>query len=404
VGIALAAAIAASCSSGASGSKAFAPPPAGLPAFYSVPKQVPLAPGVLLKWQRLASGGPYRLYRVMYSSRSELGKPIAVTGLVYVPDGKPPSRGFDVVAWAHGTNGMAPQCAPSYTAPEDAVPYLTDLLAQGWLVVAPDYQGEGSPGPLPYIVGKVAAQNTVDAVRAAGGLPGVKLSRRYVVWGHSEGGQTAMFAWKIGPTYAPELRLEGVVAGAPPSQLRFIYDFLTNSPFKFYLLMTALGFHTAYGSAAPLDAVLTPKAESLLPQLLQGCAVHDFEVVYRYPLSELVKQDPAKVPAWAKLINENDPGQFTSATTVPLLVIHGGSDEQIPVASSALLASHLCSLGARLQRWVYPGQSHGGVVTVSMKDMVRWIRDRFEGVSMPDPMRPSGLPDVVAQTCASGFS
>ena len=35
------------------------------------------------------------------------------TGLVYFPDGPAPDDGWPIVAWAHGTSGLAPQCAPS---------------------------------------------------------------------------------------------------------------------------------------------------------------------------------------------------------------------------------------------------------------------------------------------------
>ncbi len=106
---------------------------------------------------------------------------------------------------------------------------------------------------LPYLVGVLAARNTIDIVRAAGHLAAAHASTNYVVWGHSEGGQTAMFGLAIGGTYAPELHLKGVVAGAPPSQFQDIYDFLKTSPFRYYLFMVGAGFNGAYGNAvAPL--------------------------------------------------------------------------------------------------------------------------------------------------------
>ena len=145
------------------------------------------------------------------------------------------------------------------------------LLDQGWEVTASDYQGEGTPGLLPYIAGDSAARNTIDIVRAARNLPAAHASDNYVVWGHSEGGQTAMFTLHIGPTYAPELHMKGVVAGAPPSQFNLIYSFLKTSPYRYYLLMAAGGLNAAYGdTAAPLDQVLTPKGMALVPDPRQG--------------------------------------------------------------------------------------------------------------------------------------
>ena len=72
------------------------------------------------------------------------------------------------------------------------------------MVTASDYQGEGTPGLLPYIAGDSAARNTIDIVRAARNLPAAHASDNYVVWGHSEGGHTAMFTLtRSGPRTHP---------------------------------------------------------------------------------------------------------------------------------------------------------------------------------------------------------
>ncbi len=389
----------AGCSSASSNSL---PAPRGLPAFYAVPRPLPSAPGTLVKSQRMAVSGVHgTVYRVMYLSETVRGAPVAVTGIVVVPVGQPPAGGFPVVTWGHGTNGMADVCAPSLD-PSSSVPLANVLLDRGWEIAASDYQGEGTPGLLPYLVGVSAARNTIDIVRAARHLAAAQASSRYVVWGHSEGGQTAMFALHIAAAYAPELQLQGVVAGAPPSQLGAIYLFLENSPFRYYLFMAAAGFHVAYGDkSAPLAAVLTPQAIRLLPLLDQGCSGYVANKLSGYSLSQLVKMDPFTVPAWRSLIAANDPESFSSASPTPLLMIQGGSDEQIPVVSTALLAQHLCGLGQDLERWVYPGQSHAGVIVPSMSDMVHWIADRFAGDPNPDPYQPSGLAGVQTTTCPS---
>ncbi|HEV3212096.1 MAG TPA: alpha/beta hydrolase [Acidimicrobiales bacterium] len=83
---------------------------------------------------------------------------------------------------------------------------------------------------------------------------------------------------------------------------------------------------------------------------------------------------------------------------MPLLIIQGGKDEQIPVASTQLLFSHLCALGQVAQRWIYPNQSHAGVIAPSFKDMVQWISDRFAGGTNPDPYVPTGAPGIVPAT------
>jgi pimeloyl-ACP methyl ester carboxylesterase len=378
------------------------PAPAGLPAFYSVPQPLPAAIGKLLKSEKVAAPGLHgTMYRVMYVSESMRGKPVAVTGLVAVPAGTAPAEGFPVVSWGHGTNGMADKCAPSLDpAGTQNLALANLLLDRGWEFTASDYEGEGTPGLMPYIAGVSAARNTIDIVRAARELPAAHASDRYVVWGHSEGGQTAMFALNIGPTYAKELKLQGVVAGAPPSQFKLLYTFLKTSPFRYYLLMAAGGLNAAYGdTAVPLGQVLTAKGISLLPALDKGCSGYVSDQLQNIDINTIVKADPFTVPAWQTVLKANDPEYIAAPVPVPLLMIQGGSDEQIPVASTQILAKHLCDIGQVLQRWIYPGQSHAGVIVPSAKDMTHWIADRFANGSNPDPYKPVGQSDVQTTTC-----
>ena len=382
---------------------ALIPAPAGLPAFYAVPKPLPTTKaGDLLKTEKVAAAGVNGdVYRVMYVSTTVHNAPTPVTGLVVVPKGAPPSGGWPVVTWGHGTNGMADKCAPSLNPADPQQAQLANLLlAHGWAVTASDYQGEGTPGLLPYIAGDSAARNVIDIVRAARQLPLGHVSVNYVVWGHSEGGQTAMYALKIGPTYAKDLHLKGVVAGAPPSQFNLIYVFLKGSPYRHYLLMAAGGLNAAYGNKeAPLDHVLTPAGLKLLPLLDQYCSGGIAQHLSSVDIAAVTKGDPFQDDLWRKVLDANDPQQFQSPSPIPLLMIQGGADEQIPPVSTKILAEHLCSIGQNLERWIYPGQSHAGVIGPSANDMAHWMTDRFDGGTNPDPYSPTGLANIDVTRC-----
>ena len=376
------------------------PAPPGLPAFYSVPLPIPAFAGKLIKSEAVTVAGLHgTMYRVMYASRNVYDAPVSVTGVIAVPNGTPPTGGFPVVSWAHGTNGMADVCAPSLSPASD-IPLANTLLDQGWVVTATDYQGEGTPGLHPYLAGFNAAHNTIDIVKAARQLTAAHAGTSYVVWGHSQGGHTAMFTLKIGAAYAPGLQLKGVVAGAPPSQFQYVYNSLKNSPFRYYLLMAAGGLHAAYGNTkAPLGQVLTPLGLQQIPKLDKGCTGYLVQQFGGLTTESLVKADPFTVPAWKQILIANDPGKFTTASAAPLLIIQGGQDEQIPVISTGLLANQLCSVGQVLQRWVYAGQSHAGVIAPSANDMVQWISHRFAGGANPDPYVPTGQATIGIKTC-----
>lgn len=377
------------------------PVPAGLPAFYSVPDPLPAGqPGDVIKTEPVASTKLHgTMTRVMYHSRSIQDRDIPVTGLVAVPSTSPPAGGYPVISWAHGTTGLADVCAPSLS-PDDYADLANNLLDAGYVVVGTDYEGLGTPGRHPFIVGESEARGVLDMVRAVRNLADAHASDRYLVWGHSQGGHAATFALHIADTWAPELHLTGVVAGAPPSQLSLIYQALQTSPAKHYLLMAAAGYNAAYGDqGAPLDAVLTPQGIEALSAVDTACSGDIARATAGLATSSVTKADPNTVPEWAKLLKDNDPGQFTAPAKQPLLIIHGGNDETIPVVSSQLLFDQLCKIGQVEQRWIYPGQTHGGVIVPSFGDMLTWIGNRFSGGPAPDPTAPIGQPDVQAQRC-----
>ena len=56
-------------------------------------------------------------------------------------------------------------------------------------------------------------------MRAARQIPEVGGGSRYALWGYSQGGHAALFAASIASAYAPELKLVGVAAAAPPTNL-----------------------------------------------------------------------------------------------------------------------------------------------------------------------------------------
>ncbi len=388
------------------------PAPTGLPSFYAVPTFSKTAKiGSVLKYEKVTpapTGLNGTTYRIMYISQNYLKKPVAVTGFMVIPSGKAPAGGWKVVAYGHGTNGMADQCAESQNPGSTEVSNTTTniFLSHGWALTYSDYQGEGTPGLMPYLAAVSAAQDTINSVRAAHSIALAHVGTTYMVWGHSEGGQTAVFANHIGKAYAPELTLKGVVAGAPPSQFAYIYGALQTTPYAYYLIMGAAGLNAYYGNTiAPLDQVMTPLAMSMLPDLETGCSAKISADVRPYvnshTLNLLIKADPYTLPAWRKVLNWNDPAAFSAKSTVPLLMIQGGSDAQIPVASTALLFQELCPLGQTLQRWIYPGQSHSGVNDVAYQDMITWMTHRFAGKATPDAYVPVGLNGVTpaAQTC-----
>ena len=64
--------------------------------------------------------------------------------------------------------------------------------------------------------------------------------------GYSEGGVAAAWAAQLQPTYAPELTLAGVAAGAAAADMELAGPTLDGSFFSFFLAYGAIGYAAAY--------------------------------------------------------------------------------------------------------------------------------------------------------------
>jgi dipeptidyl aminopeptidase/acylaminoacyl peptidase len=125
--------------------------------FYRWDAALPDKPGIMLREEPMTRqpeivAGQSR--RILYTSRDVRWNAgiVPVSGTLYFPQGKPPPGGWPLIAWAHGTLGVADACAPSWTGTPRDASYLNKWLQQGFAVVATDYQGLGGPGPHPYLI------------------------------------------------------------------------------------------------------------------------------------------------------------------------------------------------------------------------------------------------------------
>ncbi|MDP6947244.1 MAG: lipase, partial [Myxococcota bacterium] len=87
-----------------------------------------------------------------------------MTGVIAAPDTFATTP-RPVLSIAHGTTGLADQCAPSASFPDVFdLAALTPFLERGWVVAATDYEGLGGPGLHAYIVGESEARGVFDIV------------------------------------------------------------------------------------------------------------------------------------------------------------------------------------------------------------------------------------------------
>jgi len=151
------------------------------------------------------------------------GQETQATALVFTPQTVKPAGGWPLVVWAHGTTGVADACAPSRQGLKGNEYFIAKLLAAGYAVVAPDYEGLGEPSGKelhPFLNLKSAAYSITDAVVAASKLLGNTAETRWSVVGHSQGGHAALGAAQYASR--AQLNYKGAIAIAPASNLALV--------------------------------------------------------------------------------------------------------------------------------------------------------------------------------------
>ena len=231
----------------------------------------------------------------------------------------------------------------------------------------------------------------LDAARAAINL-GMATSAQspVIVWGHSQGGGSALFAAELAPTYAPDLHVEGAIAGAPAVELAFIGNGLASSPASAvsgFAFMAIAGFKAAYPTL-DLSAFLTPKGIAETEKAGVQCNETVTDLTGKN-IAEYMTTSPVTLEPYATYLNENTPGQVP--TPVPIFVYHGDADELVPVTASELYLKRTCKVGGfTVLRTVYKGGTHVSVIALALNDIASWIDDRLAGKPAPTTACPQG--------------
>lgn len=357
--------------------------------FYDTPDEIPSQPGQLVRSEPITSDVNHAdAYRVLYSSRDINDVPITVSGMVFVPQRSAPEGGFPVVAWAHGTSGVARQCAPSLT-PKNAtqlVEGVQQLVDQGYMVTATDYQGLGSEGAHPYLIAKSEAQSVLDSVRAVQGKDDWHASKRYVLWGHSQGGHASLSSAQFAPRYASELDLLGVVGVAPATDLKVLLNDDIDQPFGRALGSLALVSWSKLFTGAELSRAVKSDQIPLVEAIGRGCIENKNQILVELPEIKLLspnflRHNLTTTEPWATIIQDNS--VQPADITVPTFIAQGTADPVIAPSLTTTWVNDLCEHNRSVFYKEYADKDHMSVRQPANQDVVPWIGDRFAGKVAP---------------------
>jgi uncharacterized membrane protein HdeD (DUF308 family)/alpha-beta hydrolase superfamily lysophospholipase len=365
---------------------------AGIPepdSFYDPPADLPAEPGVLLRAEPFTQAIPEgtEAWRILYTTTRDDQTPAVASGVVMVPA----TRSADplpVITWAHGTSGFAEGCAPSilpdtYNSKEL---YLIEqaVTQKGWAVVATDYVGLGTRGPHPYLVGDQEARSVLDATRAARQLEELSLQDETVVWGHSQGGHSALWTGQIAESYASDAGVIAVAALAPASNLPALVNSLETLSVGSMLGAYVLEAYSQIYPDVNYDDVVTPRSQVLVEEIAYRC-LHEPAITVSLVSAlilgaDIYNGDPMNGPMGPHL-RANVP---LAPIEVPLLIAQGLADQVIAPPSQDQYVQERCAMGTALDYRTYPGLDHMPLVEVgsqAVPDVLQWTQDRWDGKS-----------------------
>ncbi len=350
-------------------------------AFYGPPSDLAqYEPGDLLRAEPFERGLARGVtgWRVLYRSTDADGLPLAVSGLVLVPTEPPADGPRPLVTIAHGSTGVAEDCAPSLSArPLASLPGVDEALDAGFVVAASDLPGLGTPGPHPYLIGSTSAHAVLDAARTASELVETD-PERLAVWGFSQGGHAALFTGELASAYAPELPLRGVVAFAPATDLARIMRDGQGTVFSTLLVVnTAVAWSDAT-DGLELEDVIAEDAVTIAREIggrcLDGTSLPASTVQSVRLRDDIASLDDPAAAAWGPLLAENTP---SGRLDVPLLVFQGTAD---PLIDPAITEDHVrarCEAGDEVELRLVRGAEHFTLVPRTAEAALRWTEDRF---------------------------
>jgi dienelactone hydrolase len=354
--------------------------------FYDTPKTLlTTKPGDLL---RKEAATEYALptgasaVRILYHSKDAAGGDVAASAAVIVPAGTKPSAGWPVIVFAHGTSGVARQCAPS--AMTD-VYYgslgLFDFVKAGYAIVAVDYHGLGTEGPHQYI-NKIAqtrdALYSLPAARAAV----TSLGSRWVIDGHSQGG---LAAWGVAEQEAV-LKQPGYLGAIAVAAATLHDGWLVAHPDTtkdagFYLAWLAYGIQARFPEFQPSDMLSVAGLSHYEAITKHGCWYYGYALYRGTDAPAMVKPDWSRDPRVQKFFAENRAGAVPIAG--PLLAIAGESDTAVPLGAVRDVVGRACRNGQQVMLRTYPGLEHDEAMLKTVGAQIAWIKDRFDGKPAP---------------------
>lgn len=343
---------------------------------------------------------------IRYNMPNVNGERAEATAMVFYPNTPQPQNGWRVVVWEHGTVGSGDSCAPSNNQLNNNFRGLaSSLLAKGYVIVAPDYEGLGTRGIHPYLNLKSAAQSAIYAVRAFKEQQGNRFNGAWISVGQSQGGHaslaTAQFAdedpnYKAAVAAAPASSLGYIISEVAPQALSALVEAGQDNAAKaVYAELLAYAAYVAVGIKAyepgfnyrnifsSRAGIVAEKAEGTTGE--NGLCLGQLITEYVQDIDDYLVNNPEKTvvdypglvenfqnnSSVEKFLQNNQPA--TKKINVPVMIIQGTADMAVPYPVTNTLQQGLKDMGTTVTFVPVQDASHTEAIVQSRTQLLTFI-------------------------------
>jgi Dienelactone hydrolase and related enzymes len=343
---------------------------------------------------------------IRYNMPNVNGERAEATAMVFYPNTPQPQDGWRVVVWEHGTVGSGDSCAPSNNQLNNNFRGLaSSLLAQGYVIVAPDYEGLGTRGNSSLFKFKKCAQSAIYAVRAFKEQQGNRFNGAWVSVGQSQGGHaslaTAQFAdedpnYKAAVAAAPASSLGYIISEVAPQALSALVEAGQDNAAKaVYAELLAYAAYVAVGIKAyepgfnyrnifsSRAGIVAEKAEGTTGE--NGLCLGPLITEYMQDIDDYLVNNPEKTvvdypglvenfqnnSSVEKFLENNQPA--TEKINVPVMIIQGTADMAVPYPVTNTLQQGLKDMGTTVNFVEVENASHTEAIVQSRTQLLTFI-------------------------------
>jgi dienelactone hydrolase len=336
-------------------------------------------------------------YRIWFRTRDENDQVIAIQADLRFPRVETVTE-FPVFVYGAGTTGIGNECAclNEQFAGVDWGDYRSHMMSyasQGYVTILPNWQGyDDRDRTHPYFVAELEGRVLLDAARAVYDFfqepPADDILARPVqkvfFGGYSQGGHGAFAADRLAPSYAPELKVMGIIGHATaPDVEGLMYDSPLYAPYIVYAYRNFYGEDVIDPARVFLPKWLPTFDSDVTSKCIDECFNYypndarrlltpEFsDALYGGRLGEVF-------PAFKEKLDLNYVGNGVNPA-VPALILHGTGDDIVQLRTIDRFIGRLCEAGKPVNYNRYVGISHFQTRQYSFAHTLEWMKAVLDG-------------------------